>query len=465
MTTTPSSNEARTFPSGFLWGAATAAYQIEGAAREDGRGPSVWDTFSHTAGKVRGGDTGDVACDFYHRYEDDIELMANIGLQAFRFSVSWPRIQPTGHGPVNQAGIDFYRSLVDALLRRDIKPVVTLYHWDLPQTLEDEGGWPNRDIAQRFAEYAQIVAEALGDSCDTWATFNEPQILVKDGYRDGLKAPGLKDDALASAATHHLMVAHGLAVSALRAALPSSASIGITLDIHPVRGVGDGIDHEREMSDAEQNRIYLDPVLHGRYPAAARPHMLPPPELIEPGDMELIATPIDFIGINYYSPHYVKFGDWNDLRLGEEPIAGRPGIVDYKPPETPRSSMGWVIDPDGLYETLKTIAAESPPGLVLYVTENGCASEDYVNQDGAVNDLERVEYLHAHFAAASRAIADGVPLAGYFVWSLLDNFEWSWGYQKRFGLIFVDYGTQQRTVKRSGEFYSEVIRANSVPAP
>ncbi|MGA2470156.1 MAG: GH1 family beta-glucosidase [Solirubrobacteraceae bacterium] len=454
---------AATFPNGFLWGSATAAYQVEGAASEGGRGPSVWDTYSHTPGNVRGGDTGDVACDFYHRYKDDIELMARLGLQAFRFSVAWPRIQPSGRGSANQAGLDFYRSLIEALLRRDIKPVLTLYHWDLPQALEDAGGWPERDTAQRFAEYAQIVAAALGQDCDMWATFNEPQVVTKDGYRIGTKAPGHRDDALASAATHHLLVAHGLALAALRATLPSSARIGITLDIHPVRGVGEDIEGERAISDAEQNRTFLDPLLHGRYPAAARAHMLPPDELIEPGDMELMSAPIDFLGINYYTPRYVKRSDWDDLRLGEEPLAGRPGIVDYKPPDLPRTSMGWLIDPHGLHEALRDVAAESPPGLALYITENGCAAEDYVNAEGEVNDCDRVEFLRQHFAAASRAIADGIPLAGYFVWSLLDNFEWSSGYEKRFGLIFVDYGTQRRIPKRSAAFYSEVIRANAVP--
>jgi beta-glucosidase len=451
------------FPEGFVWGAATASYQIEGAVDEGGRGASIWDTFSHTPGKVHGGDSGDIACDFYHRYADDLDLMVELGLKAFRFSVAWPRIQPTGRGAPNQAGLDYYRSLVDALLSRGITPYVTLYHWDLPQALEDAGGWPSRDTAQRFADYAAIVADALGDSCQSWTTFNEPQVVAGDGYRTGRKAPGHSDDALASAAIHHLLLAHGLALEVLRARLPAEASIGITLDIHPIRGVGEDIAAEVAISDAERNRVFLEPLLHGTYPAAARPQMAPSRVLIEPGDMELISAPIDFLGINYYSPFYVKRGDWSDLRRGETPIVDRPGIVDFAPPELARTPMGSLIEPQGLYDTLIAISAESPPGLRFYITENGCAADDYVTPEGKVNDLERVEYLREHLAAAARAIADGVPLAGYFVWSLLDNFEWAWGYQKRFGIVFVDYRTQARTVKQSARFLSAVAGANALP--
>jgi beta-glucosidase len=465
MTTTEadgSAGVARTFPDGFLWGAASSAYQIEGAVHADGRGTSVWDTFSHTRGRVRGGDTGDIACDFYHRAEDDLEIIAALGLGAFRFSVAWPRVQPAGRGAVNQPGLDFYRRLVDGLLARDVAPTITLYHWDLPQPLEDAGGWANRDTAQRFADYAQIVAEAIGDAGGMWITINEPQVVAHQGYRIGTHAPGHTDDALAAAATHHLLLAHGLALQRLRATLPPHARVGITLDIHPVRAAEQSAEDAALITDAEQNRIFLDPVLHGRYPAAAREHLLPPPSLILEGDIKLASAPIDFLGVNYYSPHYIKLGDWAHLDRDESPMPGRPGVVACKPDHVARTSMGWLIDPGGLYDTLVTLAGETAPGCPLYVTENGCAAEDYVNPDGQVDDFERVEYIHGHLEAAWRAIQDGVPLAGYFYWSLHDNFEWAWGYQKRFGLVFVDFDTQRRIPKRSASFYGEVARTNEL---
>lgn len=449
------------FPQGFLWGAATSAYQIEGAANADGRGPSVWDTFSHTPGKVRGGDTGDVACDFYHRFDEDLDLLGDLGLNAFRFSIAWPRVQPTGRGPVNQAGLDFYRALVDGLVRRGITPAITLHHWDLPQALEDSGGWPSRDTAQRFAEYATIVAAALGDAGALWMTFNEPQQIVHQGYRVGTHAPGHTDDALAAAANHHLLLAHGLALQVLRKALPEGTKIGIAVDIHPVRPGGDDARKAATRIDAEENRMFLDPILHGHYPLAARPSMVPPPELILPGDMQLICAPIDFLGVNYYNPHYVKVAEAR-CSGGEEPVAGEPRVVHFDPPSLPRTSMGWVIQPDGLLETLIAVDAETPDGLPLYITENGCASEDYVNPDGHVDDLERVSYLEGHLEAAHSAIERGVPLAGYFFWSLLDNFEWAWGYQKRFGLVFINFDTQRRIPKRSAHLYSQIALSNTL---
>jgi len=452
-----------TFPQDFLWGAASSAYQIEGGARADGRGPSVWDTFSHTPGKVRGGDTGDVACDFYHRAAEDLDLMAGLGLGSFRFSVSWPRVQPDGRGPINQPGLDFYRTLVDGLLERSILPAITLYHWDLPQTLEDTGGWANRDTAERFADYAQTVAEAIGDVGAMWITLNEPQVVANQGYRNGVHAPGLRDDALAAATTHHLMLAHGLSLQRLRAVLPD-ARAGITLDIHPIRAGDPSAQDAAIVTDAEQNRIWIDPVLAGRYPARAREHLLPAPSLIRDGDMELISAPTDFLGVNYYSPHYVRLGDTTSLARDEAAVPGRPGVILYKPAHVPLTSMGWAIEPAGLYDTLTTLAAETTPGLPLYVTENGCAAEDYVNPDGVVDDIERIEYIHGHLEAAWKAIQDGVPLAGYFYWSLHDNFEWAWGYQKRFGLLFVDYDTQRRRPKQSAAFYARVARSNELPA-
>jgi beta-glucosidase len=444
-----------------MWGAGTSAYQIEGAVREHGRGASIWDTFSHTPGKVRGGDTGDIACDFYHRVESDVQLLEAIGLNAFRLSVAWPRIQPTGSGAPNQRGLDFYRSLVERLKAGGITPAITLYHWDLPQPLEDAGGWARRDTALRFAEYAQIVASALADTGAIWMTLNEPQVIAHQGYRIGTHAPGHTDDGLAAAATHHLMLAHGLALAALRAALPAQAQVGIVLDIHPVRPWGEGAEEAVRLTDAEENRMYVDPVLHGRYPQAARPHLLPPDSLIEDGDMDLISAPISFLGVNYYSPHYVRAPVRLDHEAWQAP--GELPAAACSPGHLPRTAMGWPIEPDGLYDTLRALATEIAPGCVLHVTENGCAAEDYVNPEGRVDDIERIEYLHGHLDAAWRAIRDGVPLAGYFHWSLLDNFEWAWGYQKRFGLVFVDFATQARTPKRSASAYREVATSGVLP--
>ncbi len=467
MTTTGSgANGAQPFPQGFTWGAATAAYQIEGSAGADGRGPSVWDTFSRTPGNVRGGDTGDIACDSYRRYREDVALMASLGLGAYRFSVSWPRIQPTGRGAANQRGLDHYRALLDELSGRGIAATVTLYHWDLPQALQDEGGWAVRDTAQRFAEYAAIVAGALGDRVARWITLNEPQVVVSHGHRTGEHAPGVRDPAAAAAATHHLLLGHGLAVQAVRAAAPG-APVGITLDMHPVQVLGERgsgtVEQGRAITDASVNGLFLEPVLQGSYPAAARPDLVPPAHLIAAGDMETISQPLDFLGVNYYSCIYLRAGDPADLRRGEEPSrAGAPGVVEYRPDELPRTPMGWLVDADGLYDVLMRLSKDAP-GLPLFVTENGCAAEDYVNPEGEVNDVDRVSYLHRHLDAAARAIRDGASLAGYFVWSLLDNFEWACGYQKRFGIVFVDFGTQRRIPKASARFYADVVRANVVP--
>ncbi len=454
---------ARRFPPGFLWGASTSAYQIEGAVDEDGRGRCIWDTFSHTPGKVHGGDTGDIACDSYHRLEEDLALLSELGVGAYRFSVAWSRVLPDGRGAVNQRGLDYYRALVAGLRSRGIVPVATAYHWELPQALEDEGGWANRETAERFAEYAGVLAEALGDEVGMWITLNEPQQTANQGYRTGTHAPGKTDLALAAAATHHLLLAHGLAVQAIRGALPGQVPVGITIDLHPFRAVGEGAADAATMLDADQNRIFLEPVLHGSYPDAARAELLPPDELIEAGDMAQISAPLDFLGLNYYCPHYVRVGDWDDLRRGESPMPGYPGIVNYVPPEIPRTSMGWLIEPEGLYDALRTLDREAPR-LPLYVTENGCAADDYVNPEGQVNDFERVSYLEGHFDAAWRAIDDGVNLVGYFVWSLMDNFEWARGYQRRFGLYHVDFGTQRRIPKASAGFYSAVVSANALPS-
>ncbi len=453
----------RRFPPGFMWGASTSAYQIEGAAHEDGCGQSIWDTFSHTPGKVRGGDTGDIACDSYHRLDEDLTLLSDLGVTAYRFSVAWPRVQPSGRGPVNQPGLDYYRALVTGLRDRGIVPVATVYHWELPQELEDDGGWPSRETAGRFAQYAALVASALGDQVGMWITINEPLQAANQGYRVGTHAPGKTDFGLAAAATHHLLLGHGLAMQAMRAVLPTRVPIGISLDLHPVRPASEDALDAAVVLDAEHNRIFLEPVLHGTYPDAARAELLPPVELIEPGDMSTICSPVDFLGVNYYSPYYVRFGDWDDLRLGESPLPGHPGVVNFAPPELPRTNMGWLVEPNGLYDILLALDREAPR-LPLYITENGCAADDYVTPEGEVNDLERVEYLQGHFDAAWRAIQDGVNLSGYLVWSLMDNFEWARGYQRRFGLYFVDFATQRRLPKRSAAYYADVARMNALPS-
>jgi beta-glucosidase len=456
------------FPDGFAWGAATAAYQIEGAARTDGRGPSIWDTFSHQPGNIRGGDTGDIACDSYHRYREDVALLASFGLNAYRFSISWPRVQPGGRGPVNQKGLDYYRSLLDELAERNIAAAVTLYHWDLPQELQDEGGWASRDTAARFAEYSAVVGTALSDRVSRWITLNEPQVVANHGYRTGEHAPGVADDAAAAAATHHLLLAHGLATRALRDVLPSGSKVGITFDLHPVLVLGEhqteSLEQARSITDAALNGLYLEPVLHGSYPAQAPARLVPPASLVAAGDMETISEPVDFVGVNYYSAVYLRAGDPDDLRRNElVPKCAIPGVVEYRPGRLERTAMGWLVDADGLYELLVRMSKDAPD-LPLYITENGRAAEDYVDPEGAVHDPERIRYLHEHLVAAARAVNDGVKLAGYFVWSLLDNFEWGWGYQKRFGIVFVDFGTQRRIPKSSARFYSQVARANAVPA-
>jgi beta-glucosidase len=460
-----------TFPPGFIWGAATAAYQIEGAPTADGKGPSVWDTFSHTPGKTRGGDTGDIACDSYHRYAEDADLLKELGLKSYRFSISWPRVLPTGAGKVNQAGLDHYRAVLDALGERGIDAAVTLFHWDLPQALQDRGGWASREIAQRFADYAAIVGEALGDRASRWITLNEPQVVSHHGHRIGVHAPGLRDEAAAAAATHHLLLGHGLATAALRSVLPAPAEIGITLSMQAVRvtpapgspEAAELLEQARLIADANANGLFLDPVVFGRYPEHATKSLLPPGELIKDGDMETIAAPVDFLGVNYYAPLHLRAGDPASLKRNEEPFgADVRGVVGYRPEGMEQTAMGWLVDPEGLYELLMRVSKDAP-GLPLLVTENGCAAEDYVTPEGTVNDLERIRYLHKHLDAAARAARDGANLTGYYVWSLLDNFEWAAGYQKRFGIVFVDFGTQRRIPKASAAFYADLARANAVP--
>ena len=457
-----------TFPPGFLWGAATAAYQIEGAAAEGGRTPSIWDTFSHTEGRTVAGHTGDVACNHYHRVGDDVRLMAEMGLKSYRFSVSWPRVQPGGSGPVNAEGLDFYQRLVDDLLANGIEPWLTLYHWDLPQELEDAGGWPARDTAARFAEYAQLMANALGDRVKYWTTLNEPWCSAFLGYGSGVHAPGRTDGAAAVQAGHHLMLGHGLAVQALRATLPQ-AQLGVTVNLYPVTPASDApgdVDAARRI-DGLANRFFLDPMLRGQYPDDLVADLAKVTDFghVRDGDLAVISTPMDLVGVNYYSRHVVAAP-----LPGEQPEkywrapTNWPGSEDVRfvTRGVPVTDMDWEIDAPGLVETLRRVHEEYTD-LPLYVTENGSAFVDAVI-DGQVDDVERLAYFDAHLRAAHEAISAGVPLQGYFAWSLLDNFEWAWGYTKRFGMIYVDYDSQTRIPKSSARWYAEVIRRNGLAA-
>ncbi|WP_405804641.1 GH1 family beta-glucosidase [Streptomyces sp. NBC_00210] len=444
------------FPAGFRWGTATAAYQIEGAAKEDGRTPSIWDTFSRTPGKVRNGDTGDIAADHYHRMHEDVALMKQLGVTDYRFSIAWPRVQPTGRGPAVQKGLDFYRRLTDELLAADIRPVATLYHWDLPQELEDAGGWPQRETAQRFGDYAGIMAEALGDRVATWTTLNEPWCAAFLGYGSGVHAPGRTSASASLRAAHHFNLAHGWAAQLLHAALPHASEISLTLNLHAVRPLTNSeadVDAARRI-DAVGNRIFLEPVFHGRLPEdlVRDTAAVTDWSFVQDGDLEVTSTPIDSLGINYYSPTVVGAGS----SAAPSPWAGAEEHVRFLPAPGPRTAMDWPVDADGLYELL-TRLRDDLPGVPLVITENGAAYDDYADPSGDVHDPERVDYLRAHLTAVHRAIADGADVRGYFLWSLLDNFEWAYGYSKRFGIVHVDFATQRRTVKDSARWYADVI--------
>ncbi|MEV6751947.1 GH1 family beta-glucosidase [Streptomyces sp. NPDC051214] len=465
--------ESLAFPADFLWGAATSAYQIEGAVREDGRTPSIWDTFSHTPGRTAGGDTGDVAVEHYHRYRDDVALMADLGLNAYRFSVSWSRVQPTGRGPAVQRGLDFYRRLVDELLAKGIKPALTLYHWDLPQELEDAGGWPARETAYRFAEYAGFVAEALGDRVESWITLNEPWCSAFLGYGSGVHAPGRTDPAAALQAAHHLNLAHGLGTQALRAALPARAQVAVSLNSSVVRAVSDSPEDQdaRRRIDNLANGVFHGPMLHGAYPAdlltdTAR---ITDWSFVQDGDLAAAHQPLDALGLNYYTPALVSAAQNDPANArndghGASDHSPWPGSDDVAFHQTPgdRTEMGWTIDPTGLHDLIMRYSREAP-GLPLYVTENGAAYDDKPDPEGRVHDPERIAYLHGHLAAVRRAITDGADVRGYYLWSLLDNFEWSYGYSKRFGAVYVDYETQARTPKSSAHWYAGIASSGELP--
>jgi len=459
------------FPADFLLGSATASYQIEGATHEDGRGPSIWDTFSHTPGKITNGDTGDVADDHYHRLDEDLDLMKSLGLEAYRFSIAWPRIQPEGSGPANKAGLDFYGRLVDGLLARGIRPIATLYHWDLPQALEDKGGWTNRDTAYRFAEYASIVGEALGDRVATWTTLNEPWCSAYLGYGSGAHAPGVTSKLATLKAVHHLNLAHGLALKELRHVVTNdAATYSVTLNFHVLRDGGHQSDEAIRRIDALANRAFTGPMLTGAYPVdlVDDTREITEWEFVRDGDLEIINQPIDFLGVNYYSTATVRMWNGRDVRQnndGHKPSSGTawPGSerVEFVAQEGPYTAMGWNIAPEGLEELLVDLSGQFPE-LPLMITENGAAFDDEV-RDGAVHDAQRTDYLRRHFTAAHRALQRGVDLRGYLVWSLLDNFEWGYGFTKRFGIVHVNYETQERIVKDSGHWYSRLIESHSIP--
>jgi len=436
------------FPAGFVWGAATASYQIEGAVDVDGRGASIWDRYADEPGRITNGDTGQFATDHYHRWPQDIELMREMGIQAYRLSLAWPRIKPSGRGAVNQPGLDFYDRLVDGLLEAGIEPWITLYHWDLPLALEETGGWPVRDTASRFAEFAAESARALGDRVTNWITLNEPWCSAFLGYSSGRHAPGRTNHADAIAAAHHLLLGHGLAANAVRAEAPES-KVGITLNLYPVSPADDseGARDAARRIDGLQNRWFLDPVLKGSYPADVRDDLAATTDFafILDGDADVIATPLDFLGVNYYTRHVVRSGAY-------------PGSsdVEFVGQGRPRTAMDWEIDHAGLTEVLVRVTEEYGP-IPIVVTENGAAFDDVVDADGQVRDIERLAFVESHVLACQHAVEAGVPLAGYFVWSLLDNFEWAHGYGKRFGVVHVDFATQERRIKASGRWYADFL--------
>jgi len=448
-------------PDEFVVGTATASYQIEGATREDGRGESIWDTFARVPGAIADGSTGDVADDHYHRSAEDVALMGDLGFDAYRFSIAWPRIQPDGTGSPNRAGVDFYRRLAESLLQRGVTPWATLYHWDLPQALEDRGGWLERDTALRFADYAAHVADQLGDLVSDWITLNEPWCSAFLGYASGHHAPGRTVGSRSAHAAHHLLLGHGHALEALRAS-DSTARVGTTLNLYAVQPAGDtdGDADAARRIDGLSNRLFLEPVLRGAYPADVLDDLGEAEWFAENAtedDLRRISAPIDFLGINYYSRHTVASGS---TPAAESPASAYPGSdhVRFVKTGAPVTQMGWEIHPDGMIDVLR-MAHDLAPELPLYITENGAAYPDRVNAEGAVEDPERVDYLQAHFEAARDAVAEGLPLRGYFIWSLMDNWEWAWGYSRRFGIVHVDYATQKRTPKRSARWVADFLRS------
>lgn len=443
------------FPDHFTWGAATSSYQIEGAPAADGKGESIWDRFTHTPGNTWNEENGDLACNHYHLYPDDVQLMADLGLQSYRFSISWPRIFPAGGGKPNQKGIDFYRRLVDLLVQHGIKPAVTLYHWDLPQALQDNGGWANRDTARYFEHYAAYVFENLDLPVDLWVTLNEPWVSAFLGHALGVHAPGDNDFSKALQVSHHLLLAHGLAVRSFRESGRKNEPIGITLNLAPVHPASDSDadKNQARRADGFMNRWFLDPVFTGTYPrdmVEIFSRSFEMPVIIEE-DGAIISSPVDFLGVNNYTRIVVRAGSSDDDFMGS-PV---------NPPDAEYTEMGWEIYPQGIYELLIRLHNEYQPPK-LYITENGAAFADKVNEFGEINDSQRIDYLQAYIREAWNALQDGVPLEGYYAWSLLDNFEWSFGYSKRFGLVYVDFSTLQRIPRNSAYWYRDLISRNGL---
>ncbi len=434
-------------PADFVWGVATSAYQIEGAFDADGRKPSIWDTFCRQPGTIDNGDNGDVACDHYHRWRDDVALINQLGADAYRFSIAWPRVLPDGTGDVNQKGIDFYDALVDELLESGITPFATLYHWDLPQALQDKGGWPSRDTAFAFAEYASVVVSALGDRVKNWTTLNEPLCSAWLGHLEGVMAPGVKDIEAAVRASFHLHLAHGLGVKAIKAAAKLAPTLSIVNNLSPAVPATDRPEDvaAARRADGHTNRWWLDPIFGRGYPDdMIQVYGVEPP--VRGDDLELISAPLDWVGVNYYFREVVE----------DNPDGHGAKTRALRVPGAPETAMGWEVYPQGLEDILVRVADDYGPRRI-YVTENGSAWIDTIAADGSIDDPGRIDYLRTHLEACAGAIRRGAPVAGYFAWSLLDNFEWAYGYDKRFGLVHVDYPTQQRTVKASGRYFAETI--------
>ena len=458
---------AQHFPEDFLWGTATASYQIEGASNVDGRGVSIWDTFSKTPGKVVNGDTGDVACDHYNRFEEDIEIMKDLGVKAYRFSIAWPRLFPAGDAVREERGFEFYNRLINALLAADIEPMVTLYHWDLPQTLEDIGGWANRSVVDAFEIYAKACAEAFGDRVTNWITLNEPWCVSWLGYSIGVHAPGKKDFSLAIAAAHHTALAHAAGTRAIKSIRPH-AQVGLTLNMTN-NNIENPEDSEvlafAQLSDENLNRWWIDAFSTGHYPQ----NLLDTygdlqRGVIKAGDEALLKVDVDFLGINYYADGFVRSAKAEDKPYIEGGFMPFPQRVDTSAPAhlaTSLTAMGWVVTPEGLGNLVTRVHNTWPHIPYLVITENGSSYED-VMVDGEVNDIERTSYLTRHLESLQKAVSSGVPVKGYFAWSLLDNFEWAEGYAKRFGIVHVDYQTLKRTLKASGKKYREIVSANAV---
>ncbi len=445
-------NRKLVFSKGFIWGAATASYQIEGAWDEDGKGESIWDRFSHTPGNVFQGDKGDIACDHYHRWREDVVLMKELGLMAYRFSIAWPRILPAGGTKINQAGVDFYTRLVDALLEAGIMPFVTLYHWDLPQFLEDEGGWPKRQVVDAFVQYTEIITRALGDRVKNWITVNEPWVSAFVGYRDGVHAPGKTDLGEAMAAAHHLLLAHGQALPVIRGNSPG-AKVGIALNFTPQEPASPSIADRKKATwiDGYINRWFLDPLAGRGYPQDIVNGFANVMDYVQPGDMDIISAPVDFLGVNYYTRNIVRADTVSELENSSPTVLRGDEITE----------MDWEVYPEGLYNLLQRLHFDYA-FTAIHITENGAAYPDELNSDGQVEDPARLSYIKRHLEMVYNAIQIGVPVKGYFVWSLMDNFEWSFGYSKRFGIVYIDFQTQKRVPKASAKWYQAVVRENAV---